>query len=311
MTERSGRPVVIAHRGASGYLPEHTLEAKALAYGLGADYLEQDLVASQDDELVVLHDIHLDRVTDAAERFPRRARADGRWYARDFTLAELRTLRVTERLDEQRRAANYPGRFPAGSGSFRVNTLAEEIALVRGLNASTGRRVGLYPELKRPAWHRQEGVDLAALLLSSLTDAGVTPDSEPVWIQCFDAAELRERIVEEDVTFAEAADEYSIGPGVGEGGDLGWLAVAELAADWQEAVVDLEEGGVSPVFAMDGQPALILLKERKEGESELQMDKTLRDQIYEELREEKFQAVLEEYIDTVRTQALIQYKSEY
>jgi len=199
MTERSGRPVVIAHRGASGYLPEHTLEAKALAYGLGADYLEQDLVASQDDELVVLHDIHLDRVTDAAERFPRRARADGRWYARDFTLAELRTLRVTERLDEQRRAANYPGRFPAGSGSFRVNTLAEEIALVRGLNASTGRRVGLYPELKRPAWHRQEGVDLAALLLSSLTDAGVTPDSEPVWIQCFDAAQLR-RLREEFAT---------------------------------------------------------------------------------------------------------------
>ena len=70
------RPVIIAHRGASGHLPEHTLPAKALAYAMGADYLEQDVVATRDDELVVLHDIHLDRVTDVAERFPGRARAD-------------------------------------------------------------------------------------------------------------------------------------------------------------------------------------------------------------------------------------------
>ena len=191
MSRPSRRPVVIAHRGASGYLPEHTLEAKALAYGLGADYLEQDLVASKDDALLVLHDIHLDRVTDVAERFPDRARADGRWYARDLTLAEIRTLRVTERLDADGRQANYPGRFPARSGNFRINTLAEEIALVRGLNASTGRQVGIYPEIKRPAWHRAEGVDLSALLLAALEAAGVRARSDAVYIQCFDAAELR------------------------------------------------------------------------------------------------------------------------
>jgi len=199
MAIRSGRPAVIAHRGASGYLPEHTLEAKALAFGLGADYLEQDLVATKDDRLLVLHDIHLDCVTDAAARFPGRARADGRWYARDFTLAEIRTLQVTERLDGPGGRAVYPGRFPAGSGSFRVHTLSEEIELLRGLNASTGRRVGLYPEIKRPAWHREEGVDLAALLLASLADAGLGPDAEPVFIQCFDAAELR-RLREEFAT---------------------------------------------------------------------------------------------------------------
>jgi len=191
MARPSRRPVVIAHRGASGYLPEHTLEAKALAYGLGADYLEQDLVASKDDALLVLHDIHLDRVTDVAERFPAGARSDGRWYARDLTLAEIRTLRVTERLDGEGRRANYPGRFPARSGNFRINTLAEEIALVRGLNASTGRRVGIYPEIKRPAWHRAEGVDLSALLLAALEGAGVTARSDAVYIQCFDAGELR------------------------------------------------------------------------------------------------------------------------
>ncbi len=191
MALRSGRPAVIAHRGASGYLPEHTLEAKALAYGLGADFLEQDLVATKDDRLLVLHDIHLDRVTDVAARFPDRARADGRWYARDFVMAEIRTLRVTERLDAPGGRAVYPGRFPAGSGSFRLHTLGEEIELLRGLNASTGRRAGLYPEIKRPAWHREEGVDLAALLLSALADAGIGAGDEPVFIQCFDAAELR------------------------------------------------------------------------------------------------------------------------
>ncbi|NYM94214.1 glycerophosphodiester phosphodiesterase, partial [Salmonella enterica subsp. enterica serovar Typhimurium] len=84
--------VVIAHRGASGYLPEHTLPAKAMAYAQGADYLEQDLVMTKDDHLVVLHDHYLDRVTDVADRFPDRARKDGRYYAIDFTLDEIKSL---------------------------------------------------------------------------------------------------------------------------------------------------------------------------------------------------------------------------
>ena len=78
--------IVIAHRGASGYLPEHTLEAKALAYGMGADYIEQDLVLTRDDHLIVLHDITLDRTTDVASQFPERIRDDGRFYAIDFSL---------------------------------------------------------------------------------------------------------------------------------------------------------------------------------------------------------------------------------
>src|SRR5688500_2812370 len=92
-------PLVIAHRGASGYLPEHTIAAKAYAHALGADYIEQDLVLSKDDVPVVLHDIHLDTVTDVAKRFTDRKRADGRYYALDFTLAELKQLRVTERFN--------------------------------------------------------------------------------------------------------------------------------------------------------------------------------------------------------------------
>ncbi|MEW6710741.1 MAG: glycerophosphodiester phosphodiesterase family protein, partial [Candidatus Riflebacteria bacterium] len=92
------KPINIAHRGASGYLPEHTLPAKALAHGMGADYIEQDLVLTKDGHPIVVHDIHLDTVTDVATRFPERKRDDGRFYAIDFTLAEIKTLKVTERI---------------------------------------------------------------------------------------------------------------------------------------------------------------------------------------------------------------------
>lgn len=84
--------LVIAHRGASGYLPEHTIAAKAMAYAQGADFIEQDLVMSKDDHVIVLHDHHLETVTDVRDVFPGRARADGRYYVIDFTLAELRQL---------------------------------------------------------------------------------------------------------------------------------------------------------------------------------------------------------------------------
>ena len=89
------RPLVFAHRGASGYLPEHTLEAYTLAVAQGADHVEPDVVATRDGVLICLHDVHLERVTDAAAVYPDRARSDGRWYALDFTLAELRRLQVT------------------------------------------------------------------------------------------------------------------------------------------------------------------------------------------------------------------------
>jgi glycerophosphoryl diester phosphodiesterase len=182
--------LVIAHRGASGYLPEHTLEAKALAYGLGADYLEQDVVASRDNELIVLHDIHLDRVSNVAERFPDRKRDDGRFYVRDFDLAELRTLKVWERRGDDGVTPVYPRRFPSEQGPFRIATLRDEIKLVQGLNKSTGKSVGIYTEIKSPAWHKAEGVDLSPLLLQLLGDSGYRTREDPVFVQCFDAAEV-------------------------------------------------------------------------------------------------------------------------
>ena len=183
-------PAIIAHRGASAYLPEHTLPAKALAYAMGADYLEQDVVATRDDELVVLHDIHLDRVTDVAARFPGRARTDGRYYVRDFDLAEIRSLGVTERLDADGRPV-YPGRFPPHHSRFGIHTLAEELEFVHGLNRATGGSTGVYPEIKRPAWHREQGIDLGAAMLAVLAAHGYEAPGDPVFVQCFDASEVR------------------------------------------------------------------------------------------------------------------------
>lgn len=193
MTDRQRpAPLIIAHRGACGYLPEHTLPAKALAYGMGADFLEQDVVVSRDDELIVLHDIHIDRVSNVAELFPGRARSDGRYYVRDFDLAELRTLSVWERFsDGAGQVAVFPQRFPAHSGHFRIATLEDELQMISGLNHSTGRQVGIYPEVKNPAWHHKEGVDCAALLLKLLGQYGYTGAADRVYVQCFDAAELR------------------------------------------------------------------------------------------------------------------------
>lgn len=187
----SSSPVVIAHRGASGYLPEHTLEAKALAYGLGADYLEQDVVATRDAQLVVLHDLHLDDVTDVAQRFPGRSRADGRHYVVDFDLAELRRLTVSERRKPGTASARFPERFPAGTGAFRIATLDQELDLIAGLNRSMRRNVGIYPEIKHPQWHREHGIDLARQLLERLAAHGYDERSAPVFVQCFDAKELR------------------------------------------------------------------------------------------------------------------------
>jgi glycerophosphoryl diester phosphodiesterase len=185
------RPLVIAHRGASGYLPEHTLAAKALAFAMGADYLEQDVVAARDGELVVLHDLVLDHTTDVASRYPGRQRADGHFYCIDFALEELRTLNVGERRASAGAGTRYPDRFPEGAGRFGIVTLDEEIEFVQGLARSTGRTVGIYPEIKEPDWHRSEGVDLGARLVETLERFGYQRPEDPVFVQCFYPAELQ------------------------------------------------------------------------------------------------------------------------
>lgn len=185
--------LVIAHRGASGYLPEHTLEAKAMAYAQGADFIEQDLVMSKDDHVIVLHDLYLDTVSDVELVFPNRARADGRYYVIDFTLAELRRLSVFERfkLADGPRTRVFEERFPLERSSFRIATFAEEIELIQGLNQSTGGSVGIYPEIKNPAFHHDEGKDIAAAALEVLIAYGYRSNRDRVFFQCFDANELQ------------------------------------------------------------------------------------------------------------------------
>ncbi len=190
----SGRStLVIAHRGASGYLPEHTLAAKAMAYAQGADYIEQDLVMSKDDHVVVLHDHHLDTVTNVRDLFPDRARDDGRYYVIDFTLEELRRLALSERFEtpDEPGIAVYEQRFPPGRSSFGIATFAEEIELIQGLNRSTGGSVGIYPEIKSPAFHRDEGKDISAAVLEVLKAYGYDEPHDKAFLQCFDADELQ------------------------------------------------------------------------------------------------------------------------
>ena len=184
-------PLIIAHRGASGYLPEHTLAAKALAYAQGADYLEQDIVLSKDGVPIVQHDVTLDSTTDVATRFPGRQRANGSFYAIDFTWAELRQLRLVERFHPKTGKAVYPQRFPTGVGEFRINTFEEELQFIQGLNRSTGRKVGIYPEVKLAGWHRQQGHDVSKAVLALLGSYGYATKADPCFIQCFELEELR------------------------------------------------------------------------------------------------------------------------
>jgi len=222
----AGNQLVIAHRGASGYLPEHTLEAKAMAYAMGAHYIEQDVVMTRDDRLIVLHDITLDRTTDVNLRYPGRSRPDGRYYAIDFTLDEIRTLRVTEGIDsrKQGREPVYPQRFPVGRSRFRINTLAEEIELIQGLNKSTGGDVGIYPEIKSPAFHRSEGKDLSRAILLMLKSFGYTTPEHKVFVQTFDHAELK--TVHEQL-LPEFGIQLKLVQLIGTGAEYTWMLTAE------------------------------------------------------------------------------------
>lgn len=157
---------------------------------MGADYLEQDIVATSDDELVVLHDIHLDRVSDVARLFPGRARADGRYYVRDFTLPEIRKLKVNERVNADGSPV-YPGRFSSADEEFRIHTFAEELQFTADMEAAAGRPVGVYPEIKRPRWHQQQGFDITPAVLGVLKEFNYTSHDAPAYLQCFDAQELR------------------------------------------------------------------------------------------------------------------------
>jgi glycerophosphoryl diester phosphodiesterase len=180
-----GTPIVIAHRGASGFLPEHTLAAYQLAIDLGADYIEPDLVLTKDGHFVALHDVFLENTTDVEERFPTRARSDGRYYAIDFTLDDVRSLTVHHR-ENQDGTPVFHGRTGRADEPQRVPTLAEIVALVERANASRVDPVGLYIEIKQPRFHRDAGLPMERPLVVQLAAAGYLGRDAKAVIQSFD-----------------------------------------------------------------------------------------------------------------------------
>lgn len=187
-------PLLIAHRGASGHVPEHTLAAYALAVLQGADYIEPDLVMSRDGHLLARHDNELGLTTTVAQRpeFAARKRTrsvDGvsleGWFSEDFTLAELKTLRAIERIPQLR-----PGntRF---DGQFEIPTLQEIIDLVQYLQVSERRQIGLYPETKHPTHFRQLGLPMEPALVRLLADNGYDSAAAPIFIQSFEVDNLK------------------------------------------------------------------------------------------------------------------------
>jgi len=182
-------PLVIGHRGASGYRPEHTLASYALAIEQGADVIEPDLVMTRDGVLVARHENEIGGTTDVAERYPDRRRTgaiDGvpttGWFVEDFTLAEIKTLRARERLAF--RSHDFDGRF-------EVPTFEEILTLVREREAALGRRIGVYPETKHPSHHEALGLPITDALLAALARWGYRDPDEPVYIQSFETANLR------------------------------------------------------------------------------------------------------------------------
>jgi glycerophosphoryl diester phosphodiesterase len=188
-TANEPHPLVIAHRGASGHRPEHTLAAYALAIEMGADYVEPDLVITRDGVLVARHENEIGGTTDVASKFADRKTTktiDGQqvtgWFTEDFTLAELRTLRAKERL---------PFRSHAHDGEEMIPTFEEILDLVARRSRETGRRIGVYPETKHPSYFRGIGQPLEEPLLVALARRGFTTRDAPVFIQSFEVANLR------------------------------------------------------------------------------------------------------------------------
>lgn len=198
------RVLIIAHRGASGHRPEHTLEAYRLAIAQGADVIEPDLVMTKDSVLVARHENEIGQTTDVAEKYPARQTTktiDGErvtgWFVEDFTLAEIKTLRARERL---------PFRSHYWNGQFEVPTFDEILDFVRAEEASVGRAIGIYPETKHPSYHESLGLPITDALIDALHRDGYTKREAPVYIQSFEVANLRAARRRTDLTLIQLID---------------------------------------------------------------------------------------------------------
>jgi glycerophosphoryl diester phosphodiesterase len=203
-------PLVIAHRGASGYRPEHTLASYLLAIEFGADYVEPDLVATSDGQLIARHEPLLDDTTDVKSRpeFASRQSTktlDGKevtgFFASDFTLAEIRQLRAVQ---------PNPARSKEFDGNLTVPTFEEILDLVEQESAKRGRRIGIYPETKHPAFHLQLKLPLEDRLLDALNRRGLNKAGTPVFIQSFESANLQYLRAKTALPLVQLMDEGSL-----------------------------------------------------------------------------------------------------
>ena len=183
--------LVIAHRGASGYLPEHTYSGAVMAYASGADFLELDVVMTKDGHLIVMHDLTLNATTNVEEIFREKKNEKGQYQVIDFSLNEIKLLKVHERSSRTGKNAAFPQRFPIDSQFFEIPTLDNMINLVKGLSKSSGRIMGLYIEIKAPEFHKKHNKDPASTLLKMLKHHGFKEATDPVFIQSFDSKTLK------------------------------------------------------------------------------------------------------------------------
>jgi len=188
------RPLVIAHRGASGERPEHTLMAYTLAVDQGADFIEPDLVCTKDGHLVVRHENEIAGTTDVAARpeFATRKTEkviDGQkitgWFTEDFTLAELKTLRARERLPQLRSGS---AKF---DGQAAIPTYQEVVDLAKAEGRRVGRTIGTYPEMKHPTYFAGIGLPIEQRVADALKKNGLDSRTAPVFVQCFEVAPLK------------------------------------------------------------------------------------------------------------------------
>jgi glycerophosphoryl diester phosphodiesterase len=222
-------PIVIGHRGAAGYLPDHTLPGYALAIKLGADYVEPDLVSTKDGYLVARHEPNIKDTTDVAQHpefadRKRKVSIDGAapeegWFVSDFTLKELRTLHAVQPFSDR------PQRF---NGKFRIPTLEEVIALVQRYSKRYHRTIGIYPETKHPTYHRSIGLPLERKLVKALDKAGLNHRRSPVFIQSFETSNLKRLNKMTPVRLVQLIDANDVKPD----GSLDYTAPYDRPYDW-------------------------------------------------------------------------------
>lgn len=208
----TSKPLVIGHRGASGYLPEHTLESYQKAIEMGADFIEPDLVATQDGFLIARHEPNITNTTDVADRPEFAARktkkmVDGieeeGWFASDFTLAEIKTLYAKQPASERDQSFN---------GKYRIPTLDEVLDLAKSEGTKIGRTVGIYPETKHPTYHQNLNLALEDRLLATLKKYNYTEANSPVIVQSFEVSNLKYLNSKTNVRLVQLIDADDVKP---------------------------------------------------------------------------------------------------